>query len=155
MASQNNEDLLREIFGSIDSTPSPATISNAVPATSNPAAPPTTQKSAVEDILSLFGSGGGAVSSVPVPFTPTSTSGPAFNIPPSQPHPPSQPSAPAAKGYTAYDKNDLKVILVPQTSSNKPGIVLIQARFEVTGSNAATGLTFQAAVPKVTCLLNG
>jgi len=50
--------------------------------------------------------------------------------------------------YTAYEKNELKVTLTPQTSPNRPGIVNVLARFQVTGQNAATGLSFQVAVPK-------
>lgn len=77
-----------------------------------------------------------------------------FNLTASQPPqpPPPQPAAPAAPRlatYTAYEKNDLKITLTPQTSAAQPGTVMILARFQVAGAVAATGLSFQAAVPKV------
>ncbi|PPQ78711.1 hypothetical protein CVT26_005558 [Gymnopilus dilepis] len=144
---QSNQDLLAEIFGS--STPS--TTSTSPP----PGAPK--QKSTVDDILGLFGSSG------PGPATTTSPPPPASAIPPSYPSTPATaftPSQPTPtpsvalqsqqqrQAYTAYDKNSLKITLTPQTSPAKPGVVMILARFQVTGSNAATGLSFQAAVPK-------
>jgi AP-1 complex subunit gamma-1 len=77
----------------------------------------------------------------------------AFAIPQRAQSPPRSAAPPTATArfpsYTAYDKNELKITLTPQTSAAKPGIVLILARFQVTGSNEATSLNFQAAVPKV------
>jgi hypothetical protein len=43
----------------------------------------------------------------------------------------------------------LKVTLTPQTSAARPGVVNILARFQVSGTNPAIALNFQAAVPKV------
>ena len=51
--------------------------------------------------------------------------------------------------YTAYEKNELKITLTPQTSAQRPGVVNILARFQVMGSVPVQGLAFQAAVPKV------
>jgi len=65
------------------------------------------------------------------------------------PQPAQPPAAPRLTSYTAYAKNELKITLTPQTSASRPGVVNIMARFQVTGSNAASGLNFQAAVPKV------
>jgi len=50
--------------------------------------------------------------------------------------------------YTAYEKNELKVTLTPQTNPNRPGIVNVLARFQAMGQNAISGLSFQVAVPK-------
>jgi len=112
---------------------------------------PTEQKSKVDDILGLFGS-------TAAPATPHPSAMPAFPPTPASALPPTQaasPPPPAAApqqrltAYPAYDKNDLKITLTPQTSAAKPGVVMILARFQVSGSQAATGLSFQAAVPKV------
>lgn len=148
---QTNEDLLAEIFGS--STPGPSTVSPAAKS----------QKSTVDDILGLFGPNPTTSTSTPAQtsspfFTPTQPSTSVFGLSPSQsqsppaPAPaPAPPQPPAARltAYTAYDQNELKVTLTPQTSAAKPGVVMILARFQVSGSTPATGLTFQAAVPKV------
>ncbi|KAF9563998.1 Adaptor protein complex AP-1 gamma subunit, partial [Agrocybe pediades] len=135
---QSNQDLLAEIFGSSSSTPTPA-------------APVPQRKAAVDDIMGLFGASG--ISS-PAPQTPFPSA-----VPPTTPSvftpaqatsPPTAPAAPQQRltSYPAYDKNDLRITLTPQTSAAKPGIVMILARFQVTGGEAATGLSFQAAVPK-------
>jgi len=58
------------------------------------------------------------------------------------------PPPPRSQSYTAYDNHELKITLTPQTSPTKPGVVMIRAQFQVTGSNPATGVNFQAAVPK-------
>lgn len=71
----------------------------------------------------------------------------AFSLPQTQPTPQQQQQRLTA--YTAYEKNELKVTLTPQTNPNKPGIVNVLARFQVTGQNMASGLSFQVAVPKV------
>lgn len=140
---QSNTDLLAEIFGSSSepSAPSPAP---AVPA----------PKSTVNDILGLFDS--------PAPVAPAPAAQPpqvavpsAFSLlgdtqsqtPPPQPQ--TQPAAPRLTAYPAYDKNELRISLTPQTSALRPGVVNILARFQMTGDMPASGLNFQAAVPKV------
>lgn len=147
---QNNQDLLAEIFGS--STPSTAPTSPQ---------PPSTSKSTVQDILDLFGSPNPTVST---PSATLNTSQPPFSLLQTQtspttsiaqPTPTPAPSAapPRLASYTVYEKNELKITLTPQTSAARPGVVNIMARFQVTGSNAASTINFQAAVPKVSCLL--
>ncbi|KAI6101346.1 adaptin N terminal region-domain-containing protein [Pisolithus sp. B1] len=137
---QNNQDLLAEIFGS-----------STTPTATSSSQPPASHKSAVQDILGLFDS--------PKPQTPSSavpSSSPqsAFSllqtqVQPVTSPPPAQPSgAPRLTSYPAYEKNELKITLTPQTSAARPGVVNIMARFQVTGSNTATGVNFQAAVPK-------
>ena len=145
-SAQTNQDLLAEIFGSNTPTASaPITTSSAAPA----------QHSTVDDILGLFGSSTPA-SAGPAPAqTPVTASTPSFfSLPQTQASPPpSKPSqAPPASrltAYTVYEQNELKVTLTPQTSLAKPGIIMIQARFQVTGGSPAAGINFQAAVPKV------
>lgn len=140
---QNNQDLLAEIFGSSSS-----------PAASSPA-PAQSQKSTVQDILGLFDSPSTS-SPVPAPdqATPYATSNgappafSAFNLAQVQTPPPQPPAQPRLTAYTAYDKNELRITLTPQTSPQKPGVVNILARFQATGSTSAAGLNFQAAVPK-------
>jgi len=61
-------------------------------------------------------------------------------------------TAPRLTAYTAYEKNDLKITLTPQTSAAKPGIVMVLAKFTVQNSSGASGISFQAAVPKVSSL---
>jgi len=72
----------------------------------------------------------------------------AFSLPQAQSPPQQQQQQQRLTAYTAYEKNELKVTLTPQTSPNRPGIVNVLARFQVTGQNAAAGLSFQVAVPK-------
>jgi AP-1 complex subunit gamma-1 len=130
---QTNNDFLAEIFGGGSSTLSTTT-------------PVQSQKSTVDDILGLFGSS--TISSTPSPAAPSSAfSSPQAQSPPPQPP---QPTAPRLTSYTAYEKNELKITLTPQTSAAKPGVVVILARFHVMGGNPVTELNFQAAVPKVT-----
>ncbi|CAA7265109.1 unnamed protein product [Cyclocybe aegerita] len=146
-SAQSNQDLLAEIFGSSSSTAPSTTVS-----------PPTQQKSTVDDILGLFGSTGTGAAASPAPPTPYPGVAPTFPSTPASTFPPSAPAVstpvPAAPpqqrltAYSAYDKNDLKITLTPQTSPAKPGIVMILARFQVSGTEAVTGLSFQAAVPK-------
>jgi AP-1 complex subunit gamma-1 len=148
---QNNQDLLRDIFGS-SSDPSAS-------GTSSPA--PQTQRTTVDDILGLFSSTPAPAStSLHVPPA-SAPAGSAFSLPQSQSQ--SQPPAPAPTAappsaalmaprltsYTAYDKNELKITLTPQTSPARPGVVMILARFQASGTTPVTGLSFQAAVPKV------
>ncbi|KAJ3515527.1 hypothetical protein NLJ89_g1699 [Agrocybe chaxingu] len=145
-SAQSNQDLLAEIFGSSSTTPSTA------------ASPPTQQKSTVDDILGLFGPTGTGAAGSPAPPTPYPGVAPTFPSTPASAFPPSAaavstpvPAAPPQQrltAYSAYDKNDLKITLTPQTSPAKPGIVMILARFQVSGTEAVTGLSFQAAVPK-------
>lgn len=135
---QSNQDLLAEIFGS----------SNSSATSTSPQL--STQKTTVQDILGLF--------DTPTPSrttpAPVSTSSSAFPLlqtqsqPTPTPQPAQPPAAPRLTSYTAYAKNELKITLTPQTSASRPGVVNIMARFQVTGSNAAFGLNFQAAVPK-------
>jgi AP-1 complex subunit gamma-1 len=153
---QSNQDLLAEIFG-------PSTSISSAPATaSSPPSQP--QRSKVDDILNLFGtSGGNNLSSAPATPHP-SVVPPSYTSPPSSLFTPTQaqsqsPPTPAVAAqprltsYTAYDKNDIKITLTPQTSAARPGVVMILARFQVSGSEPATGLSFQAAVPKVCMVL--
>jgi AP-1 complex subunit gamma-1 len=80
-----------------------------------------------------------------VPPTPVSA------FPPTVTSTPVQPPQQRLTAYPAYEKNGLRITLTPQTSPTRPGVVMILARFQVTGGEAVTGLSFQAAVPKV-CL---
>ncbi|KAI3619637.1 ap-1 complex subunit gamma-1 [Moniliophthora roreri] len=148
LATQGSQDLLNEIF----STTTPSTSSGgggAAPA-------PKSQQSTIDDILGLFGTPSNtAPASAPPPPGFNSASSPpptdpvsAFSLPQSKSPAPQVPTAPKLTPYTAYEKNNLKITLTPQTSAAKPGVVMILARFQVTGSSAATGLQFQAAVPK-------
>ncbi|KAJ3982008.1 adaptin N terminal region-domain-containing protein [Lentinula detonsa] len=163
--STGNQDLLADIFGS-SGTPS-ASISGP---SASPASPQKSQQSTIDDILGLFGNtpsttpataagpppGFMSTSSPPPPMTTDPLS--AFSISTSQsPAPAPTPTAPAAPAplaasrlmsYSAYEKNSLKITLTPQTSPAKPGVVMILARFQVSGGTPATGLSFQAAVPK-------
>jgi len=148
-STQRNEDLLAEIFGG-----------GASSSTSSPP-PAAQQKSSVNDILGLFGSTTPSASS-PAPASsyssPVVAQAPsAFSLlgdmsmssPPPQPAAPAPaPAAPKLQSYPAYERNGLTITLTPQTNPAKPGFVNILARFQVTGSEAATSVNFQAAVPK-------
>ncbi|KAF7308651.1 AP-1 complex subunit gamma [Mycena chlorophos] len=137
-STQNNADLLRDIFGGgSDQAVSPS---------------PAATRSAVDDIMSLFG---------PSPSSPAAPAPAPTAVPVSNPMsmfdniasapPPAAPVAPAQSrltSYPAYERNDLKITLTPQTNPTQPGTVMILARFQVTGSSPATDVTFQAAVPK-------
>jgi AP-1 complex subunit gamma-1 len=145
-ATHNNQDLLAEIFGSSPAAPSPTP-------GRTPSISPQPQKSSVQDILGLFDSSPSPASPAPAPSSVTSAfatfSPQPQNQAPLRPSPQQQhPPAPRLTSYTAYDKQELKITLTPQTSAARPGVVNIMARFQVSGSNAATGLNFQAAVPK-------
>ncbi|KAI0704275.1 Adaptor protein complex AP-1 gamma subunit [Cytidiella melzeri] len=139
---QNNQDLLAEIFGSTSQT-------SAAPLSA--ASPPPSQKSTVDDILGLFGNSAPAAPSPASTLSASPVAQPmassAFSLPQTQ-RPPPQPAQPRLTAYPAYDKNELRISLTPQTNPQKPGVVNILARFQVTGSTPATGLSFQAAVPK-------
>jgi len=162
---QTNDDLLAEIFGGSSSTSAAPDASGST----SPAAPKS-QKSTIDDILGLFGntsapattsspspapSGGsgldilaGLSSTSPPPAQPASNPMSTFSLPQSQSPAPAQPAPSRLQSYTAYEKNDLKITLTPQTSAAKPGVVMILARFQVSGSAPVTGIVFQAAVPK-------
>ncbi|KAJ3711048.1 adaptin N terminal region-domain-containing protein [Lentinula raphanica] len=164
--SNGNQDLLADIFGSSGSTSTPG------PSTGATSPPQKSQQSTIDDILGLFGNtpsttaattatppAGFMAASSPPPPSMASNPLSAFSIPSSQspaPAPPAPapaaaptpPAAPRLTSYTAYEKNSLKITLTPQTSAAKPGVVMILARFQVSGGTPATGLTFQAAVPK-------
>jgi AP-1 complex subunit gamma-1 len=143
-ATTDTEDLLDQIFGNSSVTsPPPTTTSQVSPQPRN----------AIDDILGLFGSPAPVQAQSPS-STPSITQVPqssAFSLPQMQ-SPPIQQQPPAPQrltSYTAYDKNQLKVTLTPQTSAARPGLVNILARFQVSGTTPAIGLNFQAAVPKV------
>ncbi|KAK0238694.1 adaptin N terminal region-domain-containing protein [Armillaria nabsnona] len=142
----NDQQLIAEIFGSSGGSSTPSTSASPQP---------TSQRTTIDDILGLFGPGNGTTTSTPaVPsISPSLVSTPSLfdspaSPPPQAPVPHPQPAASHLTSYTAYDRNELKITLTPQTSPTRPGVVLILARFQVTGGNAVTGLTFQAAVPK-------
>ncbi|KAG6374655.1 adaptin N terminal region-domain-containing protein [Boletus reticuloceps] len=147
-AVQNSQDLLAEIFGSSTPATSPQPGSSVSPQP---------QKSSIQDILGLFDAAPNPTSPAPAPAPSTLSLG--FSIPQTQTQPlvqtqapppaqQPQPTAPRLTSYAAYDKNELKVTLTPQTSAARPGVVNIMARFQVSGTNTVTGLHFQAAVPK-------
>jgi AP-1 complex subunit gamma-1 len=132
VAQRNAQDLLADIFAAGSTT-----------ATS----PSATHRSTVDDILGLFNTPTpSAPSHPPIAEAPSQPS--LFSLPQTQ-TPPPPPAAPRLMPYTAYDKNELKITLTPQVNPTKPGVVMILARFQVSGSNPVTGLNFQAAVPKV------
>lgn len=111
------------------------------------------QKSAIDDILGLFDSSAGNNQTTPVnlstlPTQPPTTTSSLFDAtPPAAAQPP--PTLSRFSAYTAYEKHDLKITLTPQVIAGKPGVVNILAKFQVIGSTPASGLNFQAAVPKV------
>lgn len=142
----NDQQLIAEIFGSSGGNSTPSTSASPQP---------TSQRTTIDDILGLFGPSNGTTTSTPaVPsISPSLVSTPSLfdspvSPPPQAPVPHPQPATSHLTSYTAYDRNELKITLTPQTSPTRPGVVLILARFQVTGGNAVTGLTFQAAVPK-------
>lgn len=154
-----NDDLLDldDIFGSSD-VASP--VQTAPSPTGPPAAAP---RSAISDIMDLFdtssssspapGSTSSPYAGSPIPqASPYASTPPQVQSPPIQQQPQpqqAQPQQPRLTSYNAYDKNELKVSLTPQTSAARPGMVNIMARFQVSGSTPAVGVNFQAAVPKV------
>ena len=149
VTAQSNQDLLAEIFG-------PSTSLSSAPAgVSSPTQP---QRSKVDDILTLFSTSDNLPSTLATPHP--STVLPSYSSPPpslftptptqaQSPPTPVVAAQPRLTSYTAYDKNDVKITLTPQTSAARPGVVMILARFQVSSSQAATSLSFQAAVPKV------
>ncbi|KAG6813876.1 clathrin associated protein complex large subunit [Tricholoma furcatifolium] len=135
-SAQRNQDLLADIFSGSSATPTASSVS-----------PATSRQTTIDDILGLFGSSNPMQSTSPPPAAAAPAVPSAFSLPQTQ-SPPAQPQAPKLTAYTAYEKNELKITLTPQTSAAKPGVVMILARFQVSAGNAATGLNFQAAVPK-------
>ncbi|TFL02054.1 adaptin N terminal region-domain-containing protein [Pterulicium gracile] len=156
---QSNQDLLSQIFGSNDDTGSTSG--------ATPSAPTQPQRKGMDDILGLFDSStpsssytqpavppiqthnlfGGSSTSSPAPsLFSSATSPPPAQAPAPAPAPASQQSR--LTQYTAYEKNGLKITLTPQTNPAKPGMVMILARFQTSGEQTVTGLSFQAAVPK-------
>ncbi|KAG8812215.1 clathrin associated protein complex large subunit, partial [Serendipita sp. 399] len=149
--SQANEDLLSQIFGGGSATTTIVTNNGAT--ASAAAAPPAGQgKQSINDILGLFDSPSSVPSSTATPPSllgdGTSLLGAVTPQPATRPAAVAASGPPKSAGYVAYDKNSLKITLHPQVSAQKPGIVLVSARFEVTGGQAAQGVNFQAAVPK-------
>lgn len=133
----SNEDLLKEIFGSSPTLPQSPQAGK--------------QKASVNDILGLFDS--------PEPSLPKespSTLVPQSSTPVTHHSNAALPvsTTPRLTSFTVYDKNELKITLTPQVNKSKPGVVNILARFQVTGSNTASGINFQAAVPKVCFFFN-
>ncbi|TKY90889.1 hypothetical protein EX895_000887 [Sporisorium graminicola] len=160
---QSTHDLLADIFGGSDMGGAPATSAAATPAAQKP-------KSAVNDILGLFGDSGSA--STPQQQAPATTSTgsassssyggldllggldsssstPSSTAAPSAPAPAPAPpalAAASAKAHTVYNKHGLTITLTPTTNPARPEIVNITARFTSTSSIA--NVNFQAAVPK-------
>jgi AP-1 complex subunit gamma-1 len=152
---KSNKDLLLEIFG--DSSASNGPLSAKTPTT--------TQKSTMDDIMSLFGSSSiipaSAPAAAPPPSYVSTPSAPSvFTLPQTQPQLQTpqasvQPTVgpPRLPSYTAYERNELKITLTPQTSPSKPGVILVLVRFQVLGVNDAIGVNFQVAVPRVMCFV--
>lgn len=168
MAASNTQNLLDEIFGSSSAT---ETSTTQTPAPATPASPPPKPRNAIDDILGLFPNSNQTPSPNPIntmapglgalgngltspvygggSTMPTSVPQSVFSSPQTQ-SPPQQPlQQQRLTTYTAYEKNELKVTLTPQTNPNRPGIVNVLARFQAMGQNAISGLSFQVAVPKV------
>ncbi|KAG8884936.1 clathrin associated protein complex large subunit [Tulasnella sp. 331] len=148
-APQNTQDLLADIFGSSSETaasPTPQTQASS--------------KSSVNDILGLFGSTSTppnvtqsqSQQTQPTLFStsPTTISNPMMLLGQTAATTPQTAveARPAAQSYMAFDKNGLRIVLTPQVSASRPGIVNIMARFQVSGSDTATNVNFQAAVPR-------
>lgn len=147
---QSNEELLSQIFGGSNAT---SDAPNATPSTGG--------KQSINDILGLFGSGSTpapAANTVPPSMAAMGGSAPSLfgataASPATQPHvsaaAPASAAAQRQTGYLAYDSNSLKIMLKPQVSAQRPGIVLVTASFEATGTQPVQGVNFQAAVPRV------
>ena len=135
VSTQTTHDLLADIFGG----------SNAPAATEQP----TAANTAVNDIMGLFGD-----SSAPTVTSPTLPAGNMASLFDVSDAPSSAP-APVPAGptqYPAYAANGLKITLAPQKDAQNPNVVNILATFTATGGSVQ-GINFQAAVPKVGCLL--
>ena len=136
------QDLLAEIFGSSAASP---------PSSTGSAAPAAPQRNIAQDILGLFDSPAAPSSapSPPQPAAPAPLMQSIFGATAVIPQATSPPPAAGPTGYSAYDKNELRITLTPQTSATRPGLVRVIANFQATGANAVSELNFQAAVPKV------
>jgi AP-1 complex subunit gamma-1 len=162
---QTTQDLLADIFGGMGDE-QPSAPSSVVPSKA--------PKSAVDDIMGLFGStdsnasamGSNGASNGLAGMTPptrqasigqssgldgldllgggTSYSSPP---PPAAAKPASSPSQ--QQGYSAYDQKGLKITLTPNVNPVRPEIVNIAAKFEATSGASIQSVNFQAAVPKV------
>ncbi|QRV89218.1 adaptin (adaptor HA1/AP1 adaptin gamma subunit) [Ceratobasidium sp. AG-Ba] len=132
-------------------------------ASAAPAAAPAPQKNSIQDILGLFDAAPAArpaPAPAPVPATNGSNplgglfdaaSVPATASPAPAPVPAQRPTAPAAAPnrptFVAYEKNGLRITLVPQVLAARPGMIQIQARFEAL-AGPVSGVSFQVAVPR-------
>jgi AP-1 complex subunit gamma-1 len=142
-SSQANEDLLSQIFGGGSTTSATNTA---------PSAPQEPGKQSINDILGLFNSTAPSATATTSSLATLSQSTPSLFSPSTEPSivPQQRPAAAQRPtGYVAYDKNSLKISLNPQVSAQRPGVVLVTASFEVTGTHEAQKVNFQAAVPKV------
>lgn len=136
-ASTVTHDLLADIFGSSSiSTPAPTP----------PTAPTGAPRSAVDDIMGLFGP---STTTTPA-AAPIRSQMPATVAPSPQPQPRAAPSAqPAMTAYTAYEKNGLKITLTPRASPTQAGVIQILAKFTSYEGSVVKNVNFQAAVPRV------
>ncbi|QRV74445.1 adaptin (adaptor HA1/AP1 adaptin gamma subunit) [Ceratobasidium sp. AG-Ba] len=132
-------------------------------ASAAPAAAPAPQKNSIQDILGLFDAAPAArpaPAPAPVPATNGSNplgglfdaaSVPATASPAPAPVPVQRPTAPTAvpnrPTFVAYEKNGLRITLVPQVLAARPGMIQIQARFEAL-AGPVSGVSFQVAVPR-------
>lgn len=145
---QTTHDLLADIFGSGDAAAS------AGPAQAQAQAP----QSAVNDIMSLFGSTSlspqptGASSASADLFSSMSTSTPSAPSPAPAParSPAPTPSAAGPQALEAYNRNGLVITLtaVRDPSNRLVANVLAKFRNASAGGSAISGVNFQAAVPK-------
>ncbi|KDQ06848.1 hypothetical protein BOTBODRAFT_192787 [Botryobasidium botryosum FD-172 SS1] len=135
---QNTQALLMDIFGGDSQT------------AASPSSPQPSAQRSVQDIMGLYGNNAAASPTIASPIGSGGASlfsGLAIQTQPTTPAP-APPARQPAPGYVAYDNNELRVALTPQTSPTKPGLVNIIARFQVTGSESASNINFQAAVPR-------
>jgi AP-1 complex subunit gamma-1 len=133
---QSTQDLLQELFGNSTVDPNPTFSSIG------------SSRSQTDDIMSLFNtpkpSGSPINVSAPKSFQPQS---PTVQSPTQLGNPPAITTK--FKSYPAYQRHGLSISLTPQTSPAHPGMVNVQARFQVTSNSPAVSVNFQAAVPKV------
>ncbi|CAE6419473.1 unnamed protein product [Rhizoctonia solani] len=143
---QSNTDLLADLFGGGGGGAAPA------------APAPAPQKNSIQDILGLFDSTPTTTATPPpAPAANGAGFGGLFDSTPAPQPPAPKPATPAPAPapapaqnrptFVAYDKNGLKITLVPQVLPSKPGMVQIQARFETT-NGPVQGVSFQVAVPR-------
>lgn len=147
ISKQSTQDLLADIFGTSNDESTPTSSLSAAPA-----------KSSVNDILGLFGSTsispqvtGGSLN--PKPTKSTSSDLDIFSQSPSSTPAPVAARPHALEIATAYESNGLKITLTPSKDPSKPNILLILAKFTATGGEMIEGVSFQAAVPKVSLSL--